>query len=145
MRVIRSLALVLALACALAPRAAGAATTLRLGVGADYWMTESGIFDLTLEVEAHVARHLGVGGRFGLALVTAPTTVAIPLDLVVTGEFSRLYVEGLVGPWIVFQGSAVRAHAAIGFGLRTHSVSVGLEGGWLDPEGIIGLRLAFPL
>ena len=144
MRIIRSLALALVLACALAPRAAGAAN-FRLGVGADYWMTESGVFDLTLEIEAIVARHLGVGGRFGLALVTSPTTVAIPLDLVVAGEFSRFYVEGLVGPWIVFQGNAFRAHAALGFGLRTRSVSVGLEGGWLDPEGIIGLRLAFPL
>jgi hypothetical protein len=145
MRLIRSLALALALACALAPRAADAATTFRLDLGADYWMTESGVFDLTLEIETFVARHLGVGGRFGLALVTSPSTMAIPLDLVIAGEFSRFYVEGLVGPWIVFQGSAFRAHAALGVGLRTRSLSVGLEAGWLDPEAIVGVRLAFPL
>jgi hypothetical protein len=144
MRLIRSLALALVLAGALAPRAAEAAT-FRLGLGADYWMTESGVFDLTLEIEARVARHLGVGGRFGVALVTSPSTVAIPLDLVIAGEFSRFYIEGLAGPWIVFEGSAVRAHVALGFGLRTSSLSVGIEAGWLDPMGIVGLRLAFPL
>ncbi len=144
MRLIRSLALVVALAGVFAPRAADAAS-LQLGLGADYWMTESGVFDLTLGIHAHVARHIGVGGRFGVALVTSPSTVAIPLDLVLSAEFSRFYVEGLAGPWIVFEGQAVRGHAALGFGLRTRSLQVGIEAGWLDPKGIVGLRLAFPL
>ena len=54
--------------------------------------------------------------------------------------------DGLVGPWIVFDDDdAVRLHAALGFGILTHSLSFGLEVGWLDPTSMIGVRVAFPL
>ncbi len=144
MRSLRSLALALAVGVIATPKSAKA-ETYRLGLGADYWFEQSGVFDFTLGISTHVARHLSVGGRFGAALVTSPSTVAIPLDLELRGDFSRIYVEGLAGPWILFQGDAIRAHVAAGLGVRARGVSVGLEVGYLDPNGILGLRVAFAL
>ncbi len=144
MRLTRSLALAFAV-LALAAPAVARAETVRLGLGASYWFEQSGIFDLTLGLSTRVARHVSVGGRFGAALVTSPSTAAIPLDLVLRGDFRRVYVEGLAGPWIFFKGDAVRAHVAGGLGLRARNISAGIEVGYLDPNAILGLRLAFAL
>ncbi len=144
MRLVRSLVLALTVGLVLAPKPAEA-TSLRLGLGADYWFEQSGLFELTLGVYQPVVRHFSIGGRFGAALVTSPSTAALPIDLVLRFDASRFYLEGVVGPWILFTGSAFRAHAGAGFGLQTRHVSVGLEVAYLDPNGIIGLRVAFPL
>ena len=144
MRFIR--VVVLAVTVLLAPKAAQA-VSLQLGAGAHGWIHQSAVFDLNLGVYTHLARRLSLGGRFGVALATSePTAVGLPLDLVLRGEFSRFYIEGLVGPWIWFVDyRPVRAHAGVGFGLRTRVVSVGLEAAYLDPDGIIGIRVAIPL
>ena len=56
----------------------------------------------------------------------------------------RVYVEGLVGPWILLdRGDALRGHAAFGFGLLGRSMTLGLEVGYLDPSAMLGLRLGF--
>jgi hypothetical protein len=144
MRLVQSLVLALAVGVVLAPKSAQAAY-YRLGLGADYWFEKSGLFNLTLGVYEPVVRHFSVGGRFGAAYVTDPSTVALPLDLVLHGDIGRMYLEGVVGPWIFFTGTAVRAHVGAGFGLHTRHLSVGLELAYLDPNAIIGLRLAFPL
>jgi hypothetical protein len=58
----------------------------------------------------------------------------------------RVYAEGLVGPWIVFDDDdTLRLHAAFGFGVLTRSYSLGVEVGWLDPTSMVGVRIAFPL
>jgi hypothetical protein len=144
MRLVRSVVLALAVVAVIAPRPAEAAA-YRLGVGANYWFEKSGIFDLTLAITAPVARRLSVGGRFGAALVTSPSTAALPLDLVLRGTFRRVYVEGVAGPWIFFEGDAVRAHVGLGIGLRARNISAGIELAYLDPNAILGLKVSFPL
>ncbi len=144
MRLARSFVLALTLVAVVAPRPAEAAA-YRLGVGANYWFEKSGIFDLTLAITTPVAPRFSVGGRFGAALVTSPSTAALPLDLVLRGTFRRVYVEGVAGPWIFFEGDAVRAHVGLGIGLRARSISAGVELAYLDPNAILGLKVSFPL
>ena len=120
----------------------------RLGLGADYWIdNETGIFSLTGAIDTPVSRVFSVGGRFGLLLTSSPTEVGIPLDLLLRFEPRRssLYLEALAGPWILFVDEPVRAHVAFGFGVRTGVLSAGLEVGYLDPDPVLGLRLAFNL
>jgi hypothetical protein len=144
MRFVRSFVLALAFVAVLAPGPAAAAA-YRLGLGANYWFAKSGIFDLTLAVTTPVARSVSVGARLGAALVTSPSTAALPLDLVLRGAFRRAYVEGVAGPWIFFEGDAVRAHAGMGFGLRARDISAGIEIAYLDPDAILGFKLSFAL
>jgi hypothetical protein len=97
-------------------------------------------------VESRLARHLSLGGRFGALLATGPTRLGVPLDLRLRARLGRVYLDGLVGPWLVFDdGDVLRFHAGVGFGLLTRSFSFGLEVGWLDPTPMIGVRLAFPI
>jgi hypothetical protein len=128
---------------AAAPARAGTA----LGLGADVpTEPEVGAFQLTLAVESRLARHLSLGGRFGALLATGPTRLGVPLDLRLRARLGRVYLDGLVGPWLVFDdGDVLRFHAGVGFGLLTRSFSFGLEVGWLDPTPMIGVRLAFPI
>jgi hypothetical protein len=144
MRMVRSVALALALGAAAAPGAAEAAT-YRLGLGANYWFEESGVFDFTLGISTRIARRLSVGGRFGAAIVTEPSTAAIPLDIVLRGDLGRVYIEALGGPWVLFKGDALRGHFAGGFGVRSGGISAGVEVGYLDPNAIIGFNLAFAI
>ncbi len=125
------------------PAAAGTA----LGLGADYLLDpHDGALMLTLAAETPLARHLTVGGRFGAMLISGPTRVGVPIDLRLRARFSGLYLEGLVGPWFVFNdGDVLRFHGALGFGILARSVSFGLEVGYMDPTAMIGVRLAFPL
>jgi hypothetical protein len=135
--------IVLALVVIAAPRPCEA-TSLRLGLGAHYWLSMAGLFDFNLAIEAPIARSLSVGGRFGAGITASPTDVVIPLDLLFDVHLSRLYLEIAAGPWIfVDSGSAVRAHFSFGFGLDTGSITFGPEIGYLDPRGIIGVRLGF--
>ena len=125
-----------------------ALASVRVGVGADYWIDQGGEFNFTLTALAPLTRGLGAGVRFGAALATDPTVVGIPLDLQLRATLTRarLYLEGSAGPWILFTDDRpVRAHAAFGFGLETRSISFGIELGWLNPNGIVGIRLGLKL
>jgi hypothetical protein len=80
-----------------------------------------------------------------VALLTEPSTLAIPIDLVLRADIARqFYIEGLVGPWIVIdRGETLRAHAAFGFGIKSGALSFGLEVGYASPEPILGVRLGY--
>jgi hypothetical protein len=118
----------------------------RLGLGADYVTDNQGLFLLTLGVDTPLAHELSVGGRFGAFLVSGPHFGA-PIDLSLRFHPGRIYLEGLVGPWLFFSdGDSVRLHGGIGFGLYTRGLSFGLEvGGLSGGVGLFGVRLAFPI
>jgi hypothetical protein len=121
---------------------------IRLGGGADYWVNNNaGIFELLLGLDTRLVKHLNVGGRLGVLLVTANPTVGIPLDFDLRLNLARnaIYIDGLVGPWILFTDRPFRAHAGLGFGYRAREFEVGIETSWLDPNATVGLRLAFHL
>jgi hypothetical protein len=100
---------------------------------------------LTLAADTPVVRHVTVGARFGAMLVSGPSRLGIPIDARIRLRAQRLYVEGLVGPWFVFnEDRAARFHAGFGFGVASRSAQLGIEVGYLDPTAMIGLRLAFP-
>jgi len=121
------------------------AARIRLGLGADYWFDQGAAFQATLGVETHLAGPLHLGGRFGVAFLTQPSTLGIPVDLVLGLNLSRnFYLEGLVGPWIVIDsGEVLRAHAAFGFGIKSESLTFGIEVGYASPEPILGVRLGY--
>ncbi|MCE9671892.1 hypothetical protein LY474_29220 [Myxococcus stipitatus] len=122
------------------------AANVRLGLGADYWIDDSAAFNFTLAVEGKIAGPISVGARFGAALITEGNDVAIPLDLLIRANIAsaRVYIEGLVGPWIVLgRGDEFRGHAAFGFGLQGKAASIGVEVGYLDPNPIIGLKFGY--
>jgi hypothetical protein len=134
-----------AVAAALWSRPAAAAN-VQLGVGADYWFDpEVGAFELTLAIDTPIAKKVTLGGRFGLLLTSGPNDVAVPIDLRLRIRADRFYFEGLVGPYIFFTDEWLRAHAALGFGIVTGSLSFGIEAGYLHPSAIAGVRLAFRL
>lgn len=118
-----------------------------LGLGADYLVKpEVGEFQLTLALEQRLARAVTAGVRVGALVTGEDTKVGVPLDFRLRLRSHRLYVDGLVGPWFVFDsGDTVRFHGALGFGLLAGSMSFGLEVGALGRSGIIGLRLAFAI
>lgn len=123
---------------------------VRLGLGADYWFNSGGIFKIDLAADAHLVRHISIGGRFGAALIAYQggyNTVGVPIDFDIRGHFGLFYVEGLVGPWLVFDPNAflVRAHGAFGFGIANGQLQFGLEVGYLQPAPQIGLRVAWRL
>ncbi len=138
--------LVAALALVLAALPGRADASVALGLGGDYLVDpHAGAFELTLAADTPVVRHLTVGARFGAALFTDPGRFGIPLDARIRLRVQRVYLEGLVGPWFVFDdGQVVRLHAGFGFGVASRSAQVGIEVGYLDPSTTIGLRLAFP-
>jgi hypothetical protein len=132
--------------CAALWAAPSQAADLRLGLMGDYWTAPSaGLFGLNFAVTAPIVRRLAVGGRFGAIFVTPAPIVGIPADFLLRVNVDQLYLEGLVGPWILFTGAPLRAHAGFGFGLQTRSLSVGLEVGYLQPSAHVGLRFGFRL
>ncbi len=124
-----------------------AAASTSLGLGADYLVDpQSGELQLTLSADAPLVRHATIGVRFGAMYLSDPGRFGVPVDGRLRIRGDRLYAEGLVGPWFVFDsGDTVRLHAAFGFGLLTRSFSFGVEVGWMDPTSIVGVRLAFPI
>ncbi len=139
-------ALAAAVLAALAvPRSASA--NLALGLGADYLVDpDSGELQLTLAPETHLAKHLTLAARFGAMYLSGPERFGVPIDGRLRYRGHRFYVEGLVGPWLVFDsGDTVRLHAAFGFGLLTSALSFGIEVGYMDPTSMVGVRVAFPL
>jgi hypothetical protein len=143
MTLVRAVLAAATLAALAAARPAAASTSL--GLGADYLVDpSSGELQLTLAADTQLVRHATIGVRFGAAFLNDPNRFGVPVDARLRISGSRLYAEGLVGPWLVFDsGDTVRMHAAFGFGLLTKSLSFGVEVGWLDPTSMIGLRLAF--
>jgi len=136
-----------AAALALLAAARPAAASTALGLGADWLVDpERGALQLTLAADTRLARHVTVGARFGALGLGDPTRFGAVIDGRLRIRGTRVYAEGLVGPWILFDDDDhVRLHAAFGFGLLTRSLSFGLEVGWLDPTSMIGVRVAFPL
>ncbi len=135
-------------AVALAAAAAPARARAAIGLGAD-WLTDPsvGALELTLAADRPVARGLAIGGRIGALLATDGVGPGVPIDLRLRLRGERLYVDGLVGPWVFFDdGDAVRLHAALGFGLlQRGGLSVGLEVGWVNPTATVGIRLAWAI
>jgi hypothetical protein len=140
----------LAAGCVLAlalPARAASGVSLRLG--GDYLLDGGpGVFSLGLGLETWLGRRgiVSVGGRFGGLITTSPTTGGIPVDVFLRFRFSRVYLEGVGGPWIFFDGDTVRGHVAGGFGLIARDVEFGAEIGFLSPDktqlGVrIGLRI----
>jgi hypothetical protein len=142
---VRALLAAAALAALAAPRAASA--HVALGLGADYLLDpESGELQLTLAADTRLANHVTLAARFGVMYLADPDRVGVPIDGRLRIRSGALYVDGLVGPWLVFDsGDTVRLHAAFGFGLVSRTVSFGLEVGWMDPTSMVGVRVAFPL
>ena len=122
------------------------ATRFDLGLGASYWFNDKAVFDLNFALRAPVARQLSVGGRIGALLITTGPDLGVPADLLLRVTIGRAYLEGAVGPWILFGSYRhIRAHAGFGFGLQAGAVSVGLEVGYLHPSPLLSLRVAFAL
>ncbi len=122
-----------------------AAASIRLGFGADYWFNGHGEFNFTVAPMVSLSRAVSVGGRLGMLVVTSPANAGVPLDLQLRIAIERIYLEGSVGPWILFTDSPVRAHGAFGLGLQAGIVSFGFEVGWLDPSALMGVRLGLRL
>jgi len=136
-----SAAAALAVALAASPSRAG----VKLELGADYGWAYGGMFELMLGVNGAIARHVSVGGRFG-GFITSSATLGAPIDLELRATVGggRVYLGGLIGPWLAFDaGFPIRFHSAFEFGLNAGALSLGLELGYLHPSAIAGLRLAF--
>lgn len=127
--------------------ARGPATRVELALGADYVVDpELGALNLTVGLERWLARGLSAGLRFGALVTEEPTHLGAPIDVRLRLRTHGIYLEGLVGPWLLFDsGDTLRFHGAVGFGLTGGGLSFGLEVGALGSSGIGGLRLAFTL
>jgi hypothetical protein len=149
LRIVVSLALLAAAPTAHAARGSApqSSSNVALGLGADYLVDpEIGEFQLTLAWETHLAQMLTAGFRAGALLTSDPSKVGAPIDFRLRLRTQRLYFDGLVGPWLIFDsGDTLRFHGALGFGLLAGAMSLGLEVGSLDHSGMVGLRLAFSL
>ncbi len=147
MRTVRLLLAAAAFAALVHPSPAAAHPHAALGLGADWLVDpEDGEIQLTLAIDTHLARHVMLGARFGAMYLAEPDRFGAPIDGRLRIRSGRVYAEGLVGPWLVFDdGDNLRLHAAFGFGLQTPSLSFGFEVGWLRPTSMIGVRVAFSL
>ncbi len=145
-RLVLCLAAVSALFAARPAHARGG-SPVELGLGGDYIVDpEVGEVQLTLALEKRLARALAAGARFGVLFTGEHTKVGVPIDFRLRLRIQRLYVDGLVGPWLIFDsGDTVRFHGALGFGLLAGALSFGLEVGALHHSGIVGLRLGISI
>ena len=117
----------------------------RLAIGANYWMTKQGVFDLTLAIDTRLVSTLNVGGRFGGALAVDPEIIMVPVDLFLRFVLARrFYLEALGGAWVAIDPTELLGHFAFGIGIRTAGVNFGVELGYLDPRAIVGIKLAIP-
>ncbi|MBS2031715.1 MAG: hypothetical protein JST54_27710 [Deltaproteobacteria bacterium] len=122
--------------------AAPASAELRVAAGAAAWLDVGPVFTATFAGDARVLPHFEVGGRGGVGLLTpGPAKAMIPLDIQARLLISRIYIEGDVGPWLVIEDHPVHAHATLGAGVEVGILVAGLEVGWLDPEGILGVQV----
>jgi hypothetical protein len=126
---------------AAAPRAQA---SVNLGLGADWIEGGNNDFNLTLGADAFLARHLSLGGRAGAAFFDDANQIGVPIDMRLQLHVQRIYFEGLVGPWLLFDSDRLfHFHGAFGFGLEAGALSFGLEVGRLSHATMAGLRLAF--
>src|SRR5512138_1655791 len=142
---LRALLAAATLAALAAARPAEASTAL--GLGAD-WLVDpdQGELQLTLAAETRLMRHVTLGVRIGANYYGESHDFGVPIDGRLRIRTSGLYIDGLVGPWLVFDdGDTVRLHAAIGFGILTRSLSFGLEVGYVEDTSMVGVRVAFPI
>jgi hypothetical protein len=123
-----------------------AAARLSLALGADYLTDPSAAsFELLVALDTPVARGVTVGGRIGALVATDQIGPGVPIDARLRLRVDRLYIDGLVGPWVFFdEGDSIRLHAAIGFGIVRRGLQLGLEVGWVDPSAMLGVRVAWP-
>jgi hypothetical protein len=131
------------LAAALPARAAEA----ELGLGAD-WLIDPGAgdFQLTVAGDTPLSKTVSLGGRIGLMALTDPGRLGIPIDGRLRLHLGRIYVDALVGPWLVFNDSdTVRFHGALGFGITFRTFLLGAEAGVLGSSTMVGVRASFPL
>lgn len=144
MKSLRLAFLTAAVALLFAARPASAGLTF--GLGADYLTDPSAAsIALLLTADTRVARGLTLGGRIGALVATDDIGPGVPIDVRLRLRVDRLYVDGLVGPWVFFdEGDSVRLHAAIGFGIVRRGMQLGLEVGWVDPTAMLGVRVAWP-
>lgn len=141
-RAILSLLAVLALFALARP----AHASVNLGLGADWIEGGVGELNLTLAADTSLARNLSLGGRAGAAFFEDSHHMGIPMDLQLKLHIQRIYFEGLLGPWVLFNaGDLFRFHGAFGFGLASGSLAFGIELGRLGRANLIGLRLGFKL
>jgi hypothetical protein len=123
-----------------------AAASVDLGLGADWIEGGTGELNLTLGVETWLARRVTVGGRFGAAFFGDSSNMGVPVDGYLKIHLQRIYLQGLVGPWFIFDsGDLFHFHGAFGFGLETRNVDFGLELGVLGGSTMLGLRLGFSI
>jgi hypothetical protein len=123
-----------------------AQASVNIGLGADWIEGGGNDFNLTLGADSLLLRSLSLGGRAGVAFFDDAHHVGVPIDLRLKLHVQRIYFEGLVGPWILFDAADhVHLHGAFGFGLEAGALSVGLEVGKLSRATLIGVRLAFRL
>lgn len=142
----RRLLFALAFAVALLAGSARASAAVSLGLGADWVEHGSGEFNLTLGADSYLARNLSLGGRAGVAFFDDGHVVGVPVDLRLKLHVQRIYFEGLVGPWFIFDsGDLFHFHGAFGFGLESGGIAFGLEVGRLSDITLVGLRLSFRL
>ena len=123
-----------------------AAASVDFGLGADWIRGGTGEFNLTLGVDTFIARRVSVGGRFGAAFFDGSGSMGVPIDGRLRVHIRRVYLEGMVGPWFIFDsGKLFHFHGAFGFGIESRNVAFGLELGVLGDATMLGLRLAFPI
>lgn len=145
MKALRVLPLLIALS-AIPDTASAHPIHVRLGVGAHYWFEDRGLFDLTLSVEGMIVGPLYIGGRVGGGMIfypEAPERAIIPIDVMIGLYFIQLlYVEVVAGPHLAINtGDVLRGHVGVGFGFVKGLFWIGVEGGYLEPDPIVGLRL----
>lgn len=135
---------VFAFALFVAPMRADAAA-VRMSLGANYWFTETGLFDLSFSVDTPLASIFSVGGRFGVLVTSDGPTVGVPLDLLLRIRVaSPLFIELTGGPWIMFgTEDELRAHFGFAVAIQSGDISFGPEVSYLEPEAMIGGRLSF--
>ena len=151
LRSFRRLTAAAALSAALAATPSQAGVRLELGGDWTYYYY-GGTLELMIGVNGALAKHITVGGRFGGLFAAYGTvfgtygSIGAPIDFELRANVGdgRVYLGGLVGPWLMFDGGfPLRFHGAFEFGLNAGSFSFGLELGYLNPSPIAGLRIAF--
>lgn len=126
--------------------ARAAHASVNLGLGADWIEGGNKDFNLTLGADSFLTRNLSLGGRAGIAFFDDSDHLGIPVDLRLKLHVQRIYFEGLVGPWFIFDSNDLfDFHAAFGFGIEAGNVAFGLEVGKLSHATMVGLRLLFRL
>lgn len=121
-----------------------AQASVNLGLGADWIEGDVDEFNLTLGADSFLTHHLSLGGRAGVAFFDSAHHLGVPIDMRLKLHVQRIYFEGLVGPWLLFDSDEhFYFHGAFGFGIETGSLALGLEVGTLRHAAMIGLRLLF--